>query len=123
MTEAEIQYQVRLGMGRESDFRLFRNSTGVAERMRSGGRKSFERHGLAKGSSDLVGILRFVPPVVPFTIGRWVCWEIKTDIGRPTDEQIMWLELMRQFGAHACIIRSLDDAKASLDRARAGLSE
>lgn len=122
-SEAEIQQEIRLGTGREADFRLFRNSTGVAERIRRNGGKSFERHGLAKGSSDLVGILLFAPPVVPFPIGRWVCWEVKSSIGRPTPEQVMWLEFMRRFGAHACIVRSLEDAHASLTRARAGLSE
>lgn len=119
MTESEIQHAVRLALGREPDFRLFRNNTGTAHH--ADGRHT--RYGLAKGSSDLIGILRIDPPVTPYPIGRFLSLEVKTPTGRATPEQLQWLALVRNLGGFACIVRSVDDACAALDRARRGLSE
>jgi hypothetical protein len=114
MTEAEIQHAIRLDLGREPDLRLFRNESGVATHA---GRNSVQRvrYGLAKGSSDLVGVLA--------PAGRFIALEIKSPTGKPTERQLMWLATIRRFGGFAAIVRSVEDARAAINRARAGASE
>ena len=77
--------------------------------------KSHVRYGLAKGSSDLIGILK--------PSGRLVSLEVKTESGRVSPEQELWLAMIRRFGGFAAVVRSVDDALAALDRARAGAFE
>ena len=107
MTEAQIEHAIRKRLGREADLILFRNTVGVA---RHGDR--FRHYGLCPGSSDLVGILR--------SAGRWVALEVKTPRGRCTDLQQLFLDLIRRFGGFAAVVRSVPEALAALDRARAG---
>lgn len=111
MREAEIQQQIRLALGSEPDLVLWRNTVGVGTQ--DDGRK--QRFGLAIGSSDLVGILA--------PAGRWVALEVKSEKGRVRPEQKLFLELVRGRGGFAAVVRSVDEAKAALERARAGASE
>lgn len=108
MHETEIQQQIRLALGREPDLVLWRNNTGVAKH---DGRKV--RYGLALGSSDLVGILA----------GRFVALEVKRPKGRASDEQKLFVELVRAKGGFAAFVRSVDEARAAIQRAREGASE
>ena len=63
--------------------------------------------------SDLIGCLN----------GRFVALEVKTATGRATSEQRLWLDLVRRHGGFAAIVRSVDDARAAIARARTGASE
>ncbi len=107
---------IRKALGRESDFTLWENSKvqivqGQARAM----------PGLTKGASDMLGIL------APH--GRLVALEMKTGKAVPTDEQRMFLELVRKRGGFACIVHAdsedeaVANARAALDRARQGLPE
>ncbi len=107
---------IRKALGREADFTLWENSKvqivqGQARAM----------PGLTKGASDMLGIL------APH--GRLVALEMKTGKAAPTDEQRMFLELVRKRGGFACIVQadSVEDAvaraKDALNRARAGALE
>ena len=105
---------VRLALGSAVDLVLWRNNCGVAEHW-DGHDVSRVRYGLAAGSSDLVGVL------APH--GRWFALELKTASGRVTPEQTQWLSLVRRMGGFACVVRSVDEAKAALVRARGGACE
>lgn len=113
MTESEIQYAIRVDLGRVPDLRLFRNNVGVADI-----RGSKVRFGLAKGSSDLIGFLRM--EIDGRRIARFISLEIKTATGKTTTEQDMWLALVRAFGGFACVVRSVEEARAAIERARQG---
>lgn len=107
MTETELQQQIRLELGRERDLVLWRNHVGVGEH---GGR--VRRFGLSIGSSDLIGILA--------PSGRFVALEVKSARGRVTPEQDLFLTLIQDRGGFAAVVRSVDEARAALERARAG---
>lgn len=113
MTEAEIQYAIRVALGRLPDLRIFRNNVGVADV-----RGTKIRFGLTKGSSDLIGFIRHT--INGVKIARFVSLEIKTATGKTTEEQDLWLALVRAFGGFACVVRSVEEALAAIERARNG---
>jgi hypothetical protein len=108
MSEGHIQDEIRLALSDERDLVLWRNNSGVAEH-----RGARVRYGLATGSADLIGCLD----------GRFIALEVKTSTGRATPEQRLWLDLVRRHGGFAAIVRSVDDARAAIARARTGASE
>ena len=108
MTEGHIQDEIRLALSDERDLVLWRNNVGIADQ-----RGARVRYGLAVGSADLIGCLN----------GRFVALEVKTSTGRATPEQRLWLDLVRRHGGFAAIVRSTDDARAAIARARTGASE
>lgn len=118
MIESEIQYAIRVALGRIADLRIFRNNVGVAQI--KGARVRF---GLAKGSSDLIGWLTISPPTTPYKIARFVSLEVKTDTGKPSTEQVLWMACVRNSGGFACVVRSVDEALAAIERARNGACE
>jgi VRR-NUC domain len=108
--EHVIQTNVRIALGELDDVVLWRNHTGVTQ-----GDERVRRYGLCVGSSDLVGILS--------PSGRFIAIEVKSDSGRTTKEQELFLALVRRMGGFACVVRSVDDALQAVARARAGASE
>jgi len=77
------------------------------------------RAGLSiNGASDLIGVLLLGPAV-----GRFVALEVKTKRGRPSAEQLMFLDLVRQMGGFGAIVRSVEDFRAAIQRAREGSSK
>ena len=114
-SEAEIQQAIRLHLGRGRGLTLWRNSTGVSERIGRNGQRRFERHGLVKGASDLIGILE--------PTGRWFALEVKRPGGKPTPEQELFLKLIRNHGGFGAVVDSVEAADAALARARQGLCE
>jgi hypothetical protein len=116
VAERDIQHAIREAMGLEPDLVLWRNNTGVFD----DGRGGKVRTGLGTGSADLVGILRMRYPI---STGRFIAIEIKQASGRVSPEQERWLALVRAFGGFAAVIRSVDDAKQALARARNGESQ
>ena len=109
MKEAEIQHAIRLTVGQMPDVVVWRNESGVAEHM---GR--YVRYGLQKGSSDIIGILA--------PAGRFLALEVKTERGRLRKEQGLFLALVRRNGGFGCVVRSVDEAVAAIERARNGES-
>lgn len=113
--ETILQAEIRLALGRERDLVLWRNAVGQAEHTGGDGRTFHQAFGLSKGSADLVGILA--------PAGRFVALEVKTATGRVRPEQVVWLALVRSRGGFAAVVRSVDDARSALERARAGACE
>lgn len=105
-SEAEIQYEIRLALSREPDVVLWRNTTGVATH----GTRTV-RYGLARGGADLIGI---------GPDGRFLALEIKTATGRLSDEQSLFLALVRRRGGFAAVVTSVHEALAAVARARSG---
>jgi hypothetical protein len=102
--------ELRLSLGNLPDVVLWPNAGGVATYG-----QAKVRYGLAKGSSDLVGILA--------PSGRWLALEVKTGDAVTTPEQILFLALVRKMGGFACVVRSLAEGFAAIERAREGASE
>lgn len=108
--ERNIQHEIRLASGLIPELTLWRNSTGVAERS---GRTL--RYGLCRGSADLIGVLA--------PTGRIIALECKTDIGRLSEEQKLFLAHVRSRGGFAAVVRSVEDFLEAMKRAKEGLSE
>jgi hypothetical protein len=109
--ESQALAEIFLELGCEPDLKLFRNNVGLAEY--PGGAKV--RYGLFPGSADLIGILA--------PTGRIVSLEVKSPEGTLRPEQVKWARMVRLLGGFACTVRSRQEARAALDRARAGDSE
>ncbi len=113
MTEAEIQYAIRIALGQLPDVRVFRNNVGVADV-----RGAKIRFGLCKGSSDLIGFIRL--EINGVKTARFLALEIKTATGKPTEEQKLFIKVVQAFGGFACVVRSVEEALAAIERARRG---
>lgn len=59
-----------------------------------------------KGVSDILGIYR----------GRMFCFEVKSEKGRLTEDQMVFLNQMHELGAIAACVRSVDDVLALLEQ-------
>lgn len=110
MTEAEIQCEIRKALGLDPDLVLWRNNSGA---MPSAAGGAPVRFGLAKGASDLIGICA----------GRFIALECKTPKGKPTQDQLKFIQLVRRKRGFAAIVRSVDDALAAVQRCKAGAVE
>ena len=108
MSEGQIQDAIRLALTDEPGLVVWRNNTGVAEH-----RGARVRYGLAVGSADLIGCLD----------GRFIALEVKTAAGRASPEQRLWLDLVRRNGGFAAVVRSVEEARAAIARARTGAKE
>lgn len=108
-SEKAIQTAILAYLGEQSDLLAWRNNVGFAR---------YERvtYGLAVGSADIVG----VGPG-----GIFFAFEVKSLRGRPTDEQINWLERVVEKGGVAAVVRSVAQVKAWVEemRARTGAPE
>lgn len=110
--ESHILAEIRLALGLDSRVVLFRNNVGVAER---GGVRRL-RFGIGgTGGADLVGIMA--------PLGRFVALEVKAQAGRPGKNQETFLALIRSMGGFACIVRSVAEARAAIERASLGAAE
>lgn len=85
----------------------WRNNSGLAMMRGRGGKPQPVRFG-KKGSSDILGVLPG---------GRLLAVECKASDGKPTDEQIAFLDRVRAAGGVAILARSLDDLIAGLREA------
>lgn len=90
--------------------RLFRNNTGAIKDQTG----RLVRFGLCKGSSDLIGFRPTVitPEMVGKTVAIFTAIEVKTPTGKPTPEQLHFLQRVKDLGGIAGIARSVDDALA-----------
>lgn len=124
--ESVLQAEIRLALGRDPSLVLWRNSTGTSVHLDPRtNRTTTVRYGLAVGSADLVGVLACNVTIgeVQTCVGRFIALEIKTATGRVRPEQAQWLALVRSRGGFAAVVRSVDEARAAIERARAGASE
>lgn len=96
MTEAKIMRDIQVALS-EYGCRLFRNNTGLFDTL--DGRKI--RTGLCVGSSDLIGWTKD---------GRFLAIEVKTNHGRPTQQQIDFIQAVNWSGGLGFIARSVEEA-------------
>lgn len=116
MSERQLQRDVFVALGAEPGLVLMRNQVGRGERFDTRTHDvRHETYGLGVGSPDIVGILG--------PTGRWFCLELKATKGRMTMEQAQWHSMARSMGAFVAVARSVDEARAALERARNGESE
>lgn len=102
--------ELRLTLGNLPDLVLWPNQSGVAQYG-----QARVKYGLAKGSSDLIGILS--------PSGRFVALEAKTGDAVTTAEQKLFVALVRKMGGFACVVRSKEEGLAAIERAREGQCE
>jgi hypothetical protein len=67
------------------------------------------------GHADILGCLA--------PSGRLVGLEVKTATGRVTPAQVAWAERIRSVGGFVATVRSVDEARAALERAKGGERE
>ncbi len=97
MKEGDLQRLIMISLS-ENGCMVFRNNTG-SYKSDSG---VFIRYGLAVGSADIIGIHK--------ATGRFLAFEVKTSTGRPTKEQLNFIEQVRAANGVAGIVRSTQDA-------------
>lgn len=105
--ELAVQNHIRLSLGR-GPVRLWRNNTGALKD--ASGR--LVRYGLCTGSSDLIGFttVTITPDMVGQQLAVFTAIEVK-DKGRPTPEQLRFLEVVRAAGGMAGVARTVEDAQ------------
>lgn len=110
--EATVQNSIRLALGRGL-VRLFRNNTGALKDQHG----RVVTFGLCEGSSDLIGwrTVTITPDMVGRRLAVFVAIEVK-DKGRPTPEQLAFIEVVLAAGGLAGVARSIEEAQAILDR-------
>lgn len=111
MSEQAIQQQIRLECGR-GDVRLWRNNTGCLRDQRG----QMVTFGLCPGSSDLIGFrrIRITPEMVGRDIAVFAAIEVKSATGKPTRQQVAFLEHVIAFGGLAGVARSHEQAQRIL---------
>ena len=128
-SEAELERQVLLALGRHGDTLLLKNEVGqgytgdllfaLQKALRPCGDAAVraavdatQRHrivyGLGVGSPDLVGTVQ----------GRAIGLELKTPVGVVSEAQSRWHDAARRRHVHVEVVRSVDEAMAAIDRCR-----
>jgi hypothetical protein len=110
-SEHEIQNQIILECS-QGNSRLFRNNVGATKTQ--DGR--FIRYGLHTGSSDLIGwrTLEITAEMVGTKIAQFVSVEVKNKNGRPSKDQINWINTVNNQGGLALVARSKEEAKNAI---------
>lgn len=123
MTEARVQNEIRLALGREVT--LFRNNvgkawTGDAMNLPDGSvliRNPRILHaGLCKGSSDLIGwrSVTVTPDMIGQQVAVFSAIEVKGPRGRATPEQVHFINTVISAGGFGCVAKSASDARCGL---------
>lgn len=105
-SESTLTNAIRLAVGSLPDVRLWRNNTGMLR----DGRGGVVRYGLAVGSADLIGI------VAPW--GRMLSVEVKMPGKKPTELQVAWARVVREFGGVSGVVTSVQEAMGLVSEAR-----
>lgn len=111
--ERDIQQAIEVELGdrnRYPDLRLWPNVIGDFVDNRG----NYRKVGVARpGGSDLVGIFKRKDGV-----GMWIGAEIKSAVGRQSDEQKLHEQAIRELGGEYAVLRSVDDARQWVARLR-----
>lgn len=121
--EHVVQNEIRIALGRDAV--LFRNNVGTAwtgdvSRLNDGSiliRNPRPFHaGLCKGSSDLIGwrSITITQDMVGEKIAVFCAVEVKDGKGRPTKEQIHFINTLIGAGGLGCVAWNVEDAKKGL---------
>lgn len=118
--ESTVQRQVMLAAS-DAGYTIWRNNVGKAWYASSArqvpggviltGNPRMVRYGLAKGSSDLIGLRRVTisADMIGTTIAQFVAIECKSLTGKPTPNQTKFLSLVDASGGLAVLARSPED--------------
>ena len=120
MTENNIQKQIMLAAS-QAGATVFRNNTGNGVLGQVVKQEGGQYHivngrrvqfGLCVGSSDLVGwrSITVTPDMVGKPVALFLALEVKTPSGKPTMEQINFINAVRRAGGLAGVVRSVDEA-------------
>ncbi len=123
-SERETQNRILLTCSR-GDTRLFRQNVGQgwAGRLVSNqaGRVTLQDArpliaGLCTGSSDLIGwrSIEVTAEMVGRRLAVFAAVEVKSSIGRPTEQQRAFLAAVQDAGGIACVARSVEEAQRAL---------
>lgn len=118
MKESQLQREVRLALSAPGQV-FWRNNIGTAEFWNEHQeRPDHVAFGVGgPGGSDLLGCVG----------GRWVALELKAPGARTKPARALAQEqfraLVRSVGGFACVVRSVDEALAAVERAKGGASE
>lgn len=106
MREQSIMQRVQLEASRKG-WRVFRNNVGCLPDARG----VPVRYGLCPGSSDLIGWRELVitPEMVGRTVAQFVAVEVKGPTGKPTAQQMRFLEAVAAAGGVALLARGVED--------------
>lgn len=112
MTEQQIQNDIRRECN-TGDARLWRNNIGTSITKRG-----VIHYGIpGKGGSDLIGFktVTVTPAMIGQKLAIFAAVEVKSPTGRPSTEQIAFIEYVRKCGGLAGIARSADEANQILN--------
>jgi hypothetical protein len=120
--ERDIQRAILQALIWVRDFECWRNNTGAFKDAH--GQMVF--FGLAKGSADIVGVLKIHLSVEtpqgprPLSLGRFVALEVKRPGEKPTADQVLWQAKVRDMGGFAAVVTTVEEALDAVERARRG---
>lgn len=111
--ETEITNRIRLALANTS--RLFRNHVGMV-RDENGRVHTF---GLVKGSSDLIGWtgIEITPDMVGRKVAVFTACEVKSERGRVSKEQRIFIDQVNAQGGIAFVARSAENALEHINQA------
>lgn len=100
MAESEklIQNKIRAAVNRSGLAILWRNNTGKLPN----GHGGFITFGLAVGSADLIGLIKGT--------AKFIAIEVKSLVGKASEEQRAWGEIVKRAGGVYAICRSPEEA-------------
>jgi hypothetical protein len=109
MKEKNLQNLLRLNLPK--NVRLFRNNVGVCKT-----ENSTIVYGLCTGSSDLIGwtSIEITEEMIGKKLAIFTALEIKTETGKVSPEQKVFLENVKNAGGIAKICRKLEDLDFNL---------
>jgi len=102
MTENKLMHLIQLAASKLGA-RLFRNNVGLAKTVAG----QVVKFGLCKGSSDLIGWTRS---------GRFLAVETKSQRGRPSKEQLAFVDAVNSAGGVGMIVRSVEEFESEYKR-------
>ena len=107
VTEGDVRRKIEIALSHQGLVRVFLNAqySGPA-------RGGYTRAGLGTGTADLVGYV--------LGSGRFFALEIKTNTGRPSPEQVAWLDMVNREGGYAAIARTPEEACMHAKKASEG---
>ena len=118
--EKKTQADIEADLGSEPDLLLLRNAVGKATYVDDEAQEFHVPFGLGVGSPDLVALL-LAPGICPLAV--WLCLEVKAEEGEVDAEQVKCHRIWRRFGALIFVVRSVAEARAALESARAAVRQ
>lgn len=112
MSEAAVQQEVRLALGRLPGVRMFRNNVGTL--LDRQGRPV--KFGLHPGSADLIGwkTVLITKEMVGTEVAVFASIEVKSGSGRMSEAQSLWAKAVYNAGGISATVRDVDSALMAL---------